>query len=110
MNTLLVYPDYLEYVRHTVSFRGIHNRTKTLVLWAINRGAYQPSLIRMVLLGKVSPAGIDASLHRLKRYGYVKQSEVTGVYRLRVKGQRFLWAATKLGHLDRWRAETGQGS
>ena len=104
-----LHDNYLEYCAARVSFRGKHNKTKALILHVVYNKPYISSWgIWAALGGVVSLGSVRATLTRLCRYGYV--SNIAGLnecrlYRIRVKGIRFLYMAQNLAPLSEWLAQ-----
>ncbi len=105
MTEVSVYPNYLEYMRSRVSFRGKHNRRKSLIFLAISHSSSGLTSRQVYnIIGDCSYSALRSSLSRLLKLKYitVNYSRGAGRYHLLVKGKRFLLAARSLSLLHQW--------
>lgn len=97
--------NYIEYCQERVSFRGIHNRRKSLILWALSKHSQLTSGEVYQLVGMDCHYGtIRSALSRLHKYKYISGP---GNYRILAKGLRFLYAAKHLAPLQQWLIDLG---
>ncbi len=91
--------------RPRLSFKGKHNKTKTILLWAIREhpGSTSKDLFKLVASGR-SFSCLRSTLSRLYKYGYIGQNDSydTWQYHILSKGERFLWAAELLAPIHEW--------
>lgn len=100
-----VYDNYLDFMRVNVSFNGLSNRRKSLILWALFHSKGLTARQLYWTIGDCSYGALRFSIHRLllkKHIGVLVYSPSAWVYSIRVKGCRFLYASSHLAPLKEW--------
>lgn len=93
-------------IRLRLSFRGKHNRRKTLILYSLLKKPNSTAVDIWNITGDCSLSCVRSTLSRMFKYNYISASYYEGsptcYYSVRAKGERFYWAASQFAPLARW--------